>query len=141
MLGILIHRRLLVLTLIKSTGKNQCINVKKKLPPLPNYFQLKLNLSCKTRFLWLNINVKDPYVYFGICSRRPFWTLESLYSGCGPWRKLWPTLPPVMPNLRPTSKKKSIGYSLKVLNDIDIYKIYWLKIFETATQIILVLVT
>lgn len=72
MLGILIHRRLLVLTLIKSTGKNQCINVKKKLSPLPNYFQLKLNLSCKTRFLRLNINVKDPYVYFGICSRRPF---------------------------------------------------------------------
>lgn len=41
----------------------------------------------------------------------------------------------------PLLKKKSIGYSLKVLNDIDIYKIYWLKIFETATQIILVLVT
>lgn len=30
--------------------------------------------------------------------------------------------------------KKSIGYSLKVLNDIDIYKIYWLKIFESAVK-------
>lgn len=31
--------------------------------------------------------------------------------------------------------KKSIGYSLKVLNDIDIYKIYWLKIFESAVKL------
>lgn len=31
--------------------------------------------------------------------------------------------------------KKSIGYSLKVLNDIDIYEIYWLKIFESAVKL------